>query len=262
MTSDREPDPAQVIGDFEAEHPVILVNPRDPARGRWDAVPDHLDLRARPRRGSHSGLMLEAAEIIRPDGAKPEAGQIAFGYLSIAETRRKLRSAVNIAATDAWAPTLVAVHELGPAFVSEAIDRARDWPPVSGLTVPEQAQNSSFARQLIASEFARGNQDPRPEGVPNDPRSTLKFRYPIDVEAIEAEFEFDWGIEVHRSTAGPVIEFTAPGGYNDGWSGWGISGGREFPSARVRELRELWWREWRSHPHKKVRLTNPFRPEV
>jgi hypothetical protein len=90
--------------------------------------------------------------------------------------------------------------------------------------------------------------------VPLDSRQSWRFRHPLDVAALIAEFDFAEGVRVVGGPSDPGrIEFDArSGGLAFVIAG---SGRHSFWSSRGRAA---WWREWRAHPAPRRTVSNPF----
>jgi hypothetical protein len=148
---------------------------------------------------------------------------------------------------------IVVVRGAEPPELLAPLNEAMGWAVTASTTrfgtLPEPARDPSFYAPIVAAEVARGNTGQLQYGSLHDTRTGFAFRFPIDEEAILAEFEFDAGMEFeHRPY--PVIMYDGE---------WGV-GGASGPSDGDHEAaRAEWWREWRAAPRPRVLLRNPFR---
>ena len=85
----------------------------------------------------------------------------------------------------------------------------------------------------------------------------MLFRYPIDADAIRAEFDLGLGIELDDRTP-PWINFEYIPGHPDEFADFPIGGAVQFTTAASRAMREQWWDEWRRNPRPRIRLESPF----
>ncbi|MFW8744999.1 hypothetical protein [Mesorhizobium japonicum] len=111
-------------------------------------------------------------------------------------------------------------------------------------------------RPVFEAERRRGNSGKWDDGDIHETRPSWVMRFPLDVPALEAEFEFSDRIEV-RNRRGGVIDlfgsrgpgaFLVVGGAGGTW--W------------TRRRRAAWWREWEASPRPRIRIENALPPYV
>ncbi|MEO6116264.1 MAG: hypothetical protein ABIP33_07765 [Pseudolysinimonas sp.] len=245
------------IGDLDATRPWLLVNPDDPAQGRWDGMPDPLV--------ADGGTRLNS-----PWGDQPpqpyELGSLqgGTGSLLVVETRRGLQTVADYFRHRAWNPTLVVVHQLEPLAVAEALADARTRVHIMnpGYIPPEPPFDLALIEPLFASELARGNGRPILEDErPHFTRQWMCFPFPMDAAALSAEFEFAPGIELDADRSPPWLTFHPSATLRDEFTSFPIGGSMHFTTAESRRRREEWWVEWRRAPRPRQLLRNPYLPD-
>lgn len=107
-----------------------------------------------------------------------------------------------------------------------------------------------LVRPVLDAERLRGNSGSLDRGDPHDTRASWVMRFPLDIPALEAEFEFGDRIEV-RADGGGVIDLSGslgPGAFlvvgGTGGTWW------------TRRRRAAWWREWEASPRPRIRIDN------
>ena len=105
---------------------------------------------------------------------------------------------------------------------------------------------------ILAAEKERGNRGRIDRGDSRDNRPGFRMRYPLDVNALQAQFDFGEGIEISQGTPAG-LQFRGRGGSVVFGLGGGEVGG--WLDAR---RRRRWWREWRETPRPKEPFANPF----
>jgi len=252
-----------LLGEPDAERPWLLINPEADNRAadapakmseeRWDGIPSPLRVDHLPRLNSAWGRKA-------PQPFELGSLQNDTGRLIVVKSRDGLQTVADYFRRRAWNPTLVVVHELEPFAVADALDEASRRTPVErpGYVPPAPPFDLARIEPLISSELARGNgrpllDDERPGFI----RQWLSFPYPIDADAIRAEFELGDGVELDDRNP-PWIVFQYQTGYPDEFHDFPVGGARRFPTAESVRLRALWWEEWRRNPRPRIRLDNPF----
>ena len=112
-----------------------------------------------------------------------------------------------------------------------------------------------YLRPIVAAEAARANpcfSFPVGDGV-HDTRPYVRFSYPIDVLAIDAEFDLDNGMELIATPRPCVTYSNRVGGPYEVLGGAEVAPGPEQIAARA-----AWWEEWNVAPRPKIELINPF----
>lgn len=104
----------------------------------------------------------------------------------------------------------------------------------------------------IDAERQRGNAGRRSAGDIRDQRQAWRLAHPIDLEALEAEFDFGPGIRLGSAPGGSISFYGA-----DGLPAFGITGG-ERRGILAGLLRSRWWKRWRREGHDRVPFADPF----
>jgi hypothetical protein len=107
-------------------------------------------------------------------------------------------------------------------------------------------------RPVLEAERRRGNSGSWYNGDIHDRRPAWNMRFPLDIPALEAEFEFGDRIEV-RAEGGGVIDLWGRGGAG-AFAVVGGSGGTWW----TRRRRAAWWRDWEASPRPRTRIENAF----
>jgi len=105
---------------------------------------------------------------------------------------------------------------------------------------------------ILDAERARGNFGGRSAGDIHDRRQVWRLRHPIDIPALEAQFDFGSGIRLGLVPGG-AVSFSGA----DGEAVFGIVGG-ERAGALAGLLRSRWWKRWRRDPRPRAPFANPF----
>ena len=119
--------------------------------------------------------------------------------------------------------------------------------------VPRGAWDLRYFQPIIDAEGRRGNPGKVDFGNTYERRAAIRFRTPIDLPAIAAEFELDEGMTLDT----PAF----PGVFYDSAKEqrvWLVGGARKRSDPEADQARAEWWREWRAKPRPRVTLHNPF----
>ena len=120
--------------------------------------------------------------------------------------------------------------------------------------VPRAASDLSyFQPNHIDAEGQRGDPGKVDFGNTYERRAAIRFRTPIDLQAIAAEFELDDGMTLDT----PAF----PGVFYDSEHEervWLVGGARKRSDDAAEKTRAEWWREWRAEPRPRTALHNPF----
>ena len=154
-------------------------------------------------------------------------------------------------------PTIVTVRGREPQPVREALEALADVPraraTIRGAGVPQAALDQRYFQPILDSEARRGNQGFLYFGDNRESGAAFLFAGPIDSTALLAEFEFDEGMEL-ADPERPKIRYRSA----DGVSRWVLAGSGQVRNPAMTQMRDEWWREWRSKPRPALRLHNPF----
>lgn len=119
--------------------------------------------------------------------------------------------------------------------------------------VPRAAWDLRYFQPIIDAEGLRGNPGKVDFGNTYERRAAIRFRTPIDLPAVAAEFELDDGMTLDT----PAF----PGVFYDSEHEervWLVGGARKRSDDAAEKAREEWWREWRAKPRPRTALHNPF----
>lgn len=111
-------------------------------------------------------------------------------------------------------------------------------------------------RPVFEAERRRGNTGSIDNGDARDRRPSWVMRFPLDIPALEAEFEFSDRIDV-RPQGGGVIDLSGNLGPGAFLVVGGVGG-----TWRTRRRRAAWWREWEASPRPRIRIENALPPYV
>ena len=227
-----------------------VVQPAPPTRREWHGLPD-------------SGLRFNG--VLRPPSALPfltpgrqiEVGTLvdatgATATLCLVDPEDRATVVDQLAAhRELLTETVfVAVRGEEPAALVTPLREAEGWAAHAARLhpLPPQAEDPSFYAPIVAAEASRANTGKLYYGGLHDTRTGFVFRYPLDEEAILAEFEFGPGMTIAH-TPYPTIVYSGL---------WGV-GGASGPGGQEQELaRAAWWSSWRAQPRPRVVLANPF----
>ncbi|MFW8745285.1 hypothetical protein [Mesorhizobium japonicum] len=107
-----------------------------------------------------------------------------------------------------------------------------------------------LVRPVLEAERQRGNSGWLDRGDQHDTRGSWVMRFPLDIPALRAEFEFGNGVEV-RAEGGGVIDLSGGLGSGAFLVLGGIGG-----TWRTRRRRAAWWRKWEISPRPRIRIDN------
>jgi len=144
----------------------------------------------------------------------------------------------------------VVVRGAEPPLLSAPLREAASWARNAAHlhALPPQAEDPSFYAPIVAAEALRANHGRLYYGGLHDTRTGFEFTYPLDEEAILAEFELGPEMTIAH-TPFPTIVYSGT---------WGV-GGASGPGTEAQQLaRAAWWSAWRAAPRPRVALTNPF----
>lgn len=229
---------------------VDVIQPSSGGRRLWSELPE-------------SGVRLNG--ILRPASASPVplfGEHIEIGTLVDPAGERAMLCLVDPSDRASVVEQLTAHRELltetvfvvvrgaEPALLSSALREAASWASNAAHlhALPEQAEDPSFYAPIVAAEAQRANHGRLYYGGLHDTRTGFQFTYPLDEDAILAEFELGPEMTIAH-TPYPTIIYSGT---------WGV-GGASGPGTEEQELaRAAWWATWRAAPRPRVVLTNPF----
>ncbi len=122
---------------------------------------------------------------------------------------------------------------------------------------PAGATSPTHLDPIVASERDRGNVVRKSWSLETGPHGglyTLELVYPIDLEAVRAEFELPDYITVRELPNGVTSLL-------DQRDGTGISGGPKKRDRRASRRRDEWWAAWRAQPRARTPIRNPSHRE-
>jgi hypothetical protein len=227
-----------------------VIQPAAHRGGEWSGLPS-------------SGLRLNG--VLRPASALPfllpgqhiEVGTLvddagARATLCLVDSADRAAVAEQLAANREFltGTVFVAVRGEEPALLVGPLRDAAAWAANAAHLhpLPAQAEDPSFYAPIVAAEASRANQGRLYFGGLHDTRTGFVFDYPLDEEAILAEFELGQEMTIAH-TPYPTIVYSGI---------WGL-GGASGPGGEEQELaRAAWWTAWRAAPRPRVLLTNPF----
>ncbi len=144
----------------------------------------------------------------------------------------------------------VAVRGQEPAQLVEPLREAASWAANARHLhpLPPQAEDPSFYAPIVAAEALRANPGTLYYGGLHDSRTGFVFRFPLDEEAILAQFELAPGMTIEH-TPHPTVVYSGT---------WGVGGASGQPGEEQKRARAAWWSAWRADPRPRVLLENPF----
>jgi hypothetical protein len=156
-------------------------------------------------------------------------------------------------------PVIVAAERGAPEPIARALRELRRDDAEAGsaprfASIPPEVEDGSYLRPVLLAEALRGNTGRVYPGGLHDTRAAVVFRSPVDLEALEAEFELGDGMAWVDGDRPGVAYDDADG--QERWRAAGFSGAIGTAQAR---LRDAWWEKWRAAPRPRTRLINPFR---
>ena len=109
---------------------------------------------------------------------------------------------------------------------------------------------------LLIAERERGNSAHLDLGNMHDRRMYFQFRHPVDLDALEAQFEFGNGVVLGPGGPGATgtVVFNGLGGLAAFW----LQGGTDGDTWWSRRRHAAWWRRWTANPLEPVPFANPF----
>lgn len=106
-------------------------------------------------------------------------------------------------------------------------------------------------RPVLSAERRRGNFGSMRLGDIHDTRPWWQMRYPLDIRAIEAEFQFGDRIELRTDDGGRIVLLGSTGG-----NAFAVAGG-SGETWWTRRRRAAWWREWEASPRPRSESRTP-----